>query len=366
MNLGADPLDALPSPVRGYLAAANWAGAALTPADVERIAAHRTGANATTARTTTAQTTTAHPTTAAEIEGAYAYLQALSPALQAEAPRRWAENEPPVRIDDQLDLHWSWLPDRLAQDPPALIVFALREVRPELAKETLRALWSRLRTANASELEVAAPAPALAAHLRRRLFSAFALLSEKPRTGGLAALLALGKKELHLLVYDLGFSEITVAAGTSGSPELAELLRGFEGADATRLQRIFVKGQPPRPGTTLPEPGSEAALSAERRRAEATENVRSAYAASGQKDDFVGYVGLRRLAAALASDPRDWCRHLGQKMKHPEARLLLEWRDRYHVEGVSPSTDILGEITHRLATVVSRTTVPAVANRVWA
>lgn len=365
MSFGADPLDQLPSFARGQFLAARAAGTTFSPEGIERLAEQLAAREV---KDGAARSPAASVANLAELWAQFESLPGDSLAAIAE---RWAKDDAPIRIDDRMDLHWSWLPELFEGEPAALIVFALREVRADLAKETLRAHWSRLRSVPASDLEVAEMSPELASFLRVRLFSNFVLLVDKKRNGPLTGLLTLGKKEMHLLVYDLGLQEISIAGGREGSPELAQLLEKYDGAESTRLLRIFRKGQTPPVGYVAPEPDTPEAAREERRAQEAADNVRAAFEAAGNEGDLVSFLGLRRLATALSADPRDYCRYLGQKMQRAQALQLVAWRDALAAEPagedtLTARTELAAEIVRRLGSIVLRTNVPTVTSRVWA
>jgi len=261
----------------------------------------------------------------------------------------WLVSEPERKLEPELDLHWSWLPDALQGEAPALIVLLLHSITPEVAKEVLRAMWPRLRNVPSRELEASAPSEAWMAGVRRHFLTRFALVSaEAPRA--LAPLLHLPRRELHLLLQETGLAEIANAGGSDLPRELDARLEQFDGIDAARARRLLKRGEE---------------IEATRREL-ARRHLATALEAAGAQGDLVGCAAFDHLGAILSRAPREEAVYFAQRLKREEGMWLLERRDAWASEATLEVEPLRALLLKRIATVVSRSAVPTVANRVWA
>ncbi len=323
-----DRLDSATSLARGFLLASRWAGDSPSDDAHERI-----------------------PILAdADLAKEHEAIGLLPDDRRAALGVVWLSREKPARIDEALDLHWSWLADELRDENPALVLQLLGALRPGLAKETLRALWSGLRQTKSSDLEIGHPAPALAAHLRRWVFSCFALVAERERgERSLAAVLFLGKRDLYLLVQDVGLRSIARAGGGGGREEILRLLQAQGGAEATRISKLLQKNAAENAS------GSDSEESDDPAEVRASALVRRAVeASSGSGGDLVGLVGIGTLALALSSEPRSFAVQIAQRMTKEVGSRLVEWRDEHAAGDDEGRDESAAEVLERLANVLSR------------
>lgn len=253
---------------RGFLLAMDWANATPRPNLDQRV-----------------------PRLAGEdIPVLYGTFRALPLASRQSLRITWAKREPLQRIDERVELHPSWMTERLRPEPPTTLLLALGELPPEMGRDVLRTLWPKVRPSRPEDSlgEITPLQPALAGHLRRRLFTRFVRLRvTETATGRFTRLLDLDAAELWLLSQELGRIERARTRSATDSDDTA----------AKHLQVV--------------------------------EDI------SKSEDQVVGLLGLRLLAVTLALAPREYCLHVAQKMAYPIAQHLLDWRDSDDSSGKS-------------------------------
>lgn len=301
---------------------------------------------------------------ASDVAGRVSALEGQDPAREYEAvsllpaDRRsalgsvWLGMEPRGRIDEALDIHWTWLAEELKGEPPVLVLHFLGTVKSDLARETVRALWSTLRTAGGDELEIARPSPVMAASLRRSFFSRFALAAEREREGAASALLLLSRRELYQVVQDAGLQEISRIGGRDRSRELLRLLKGYRGVETARISRMLAEE-----GTGGAE-GAEGAPPETRR---AVELVGRAVEETGGEGDLVGLVGIGKLAIAISAEPPRLVKMLAARMSRAAGTALIDWTARFAREERGDREATANEIMERMGTILSRESSPALA-----
>ncbi len=284
---------------------------------------------------------------------AFAILSSLPPEQRGALAERWHREEP-ARVDDWVDLHWTWLVEPLEKEPFPLALLLLRELRPGLAKETAKALAVK-KPAGGEGLDLKRlPAP-LAAHLRRSLFSRFLRgggAPGEPAEGG--ALLSLSRRELYLLLQDVGTVEVIRVAGHQ-SHDLLRRLRGFREKDREETVKLLTAF-----GKAAEEAGPEGEEAAGKGGAGAAAGrslacVEEALAGASDGEDVVGLTGLSRIALALADRPRDAALSVARKMLRPWGERLLAWRDRYFEAGAEGGGEASREVADRIMKIRERT-----------
>lgn len=273
----------------------------------------------------------------------WAAMAALRDEAFASLTLHWLSQEPPRRIDDVLDLHWSWLEPELRDWPPHELVWFLLHVPPRAsAQELLRAFYPKIQSVLNQPLAEVEPPPALLAELRRRLYSRFLLRMEDGAeastaasaqrvgvgaTASARAFLSLDRAMLHLLVQEAGLHTIALAGGENPTTDLAPRMAELVGSEATRLQRLYKKGLARPVGSSGEGADPEIAAAYAVARTEAAEDLSVALDALGptREGDLVGLAGLRLLARGLAGESPVLCRNLAQRMHAPAATRFLMW-----------------------------------------
>ncbi len=325
-----DRLDERTSFARGFLLASHWAG--LPP-----------GGNV-TSRIPALE--------GQETEKEYEAVSLLPPDRRSALGSVWLGMERRSRIDEALDVHWTWLAEELKDEPLTLVLQFLGTVRPDLARDTVRALWATVRSAKTDDMEIERPSPVMAAHLRRHFFSRFALVAEREREGAVGALLLLSRRGLYQVVQDAGLQEISRIGGQDKSRELLRLLKGYRGVESARISKML--DEEGKGGAD----GAEDALPGRNR---AVELVGRAVEATGGEGDLVGLVGIGKLAIALSCEPARFVRMLACRMSRPVGTLLIEWAARFTGEEREDREEVANEIMERMGTILSRESSPALA-----
>jgi len=329
-----DLLESCSPAAKGYLLAALRSGAEANPSLSERLPVLRDQ----------------------PIAEALSILASLPAEQTAALADRW-QRAAAVRIDDSVEVHWTWLVEPLEREPFPLALLLLRELRPGLAKETAKALVARNRAAAGGDLDLKRlPAP-LAAHLRRRLFSRFPLSPGGEEGEGGSGVAALSRRDLYLLLQDVGTVEIVRLAGDR-SHEVLRRLRGFraeERVETVDLLRAFWKGaSKAAAGAEEESEGSEEERETEREIVLRLERVEEALEHASEGEDVVGLVGLSRVALALAGAPRRAALVVARKMLRPWGERLLAWRDRFSETGAGGAAAAAAEIEERIGKIRAR------------
>lgn len=325
-----DRLDERTSFARGFLLASHWAGVPPSGDVARRVPALE----------------------GQEPEKEYEAVSLLPSDRRSALGSVWLGMERRGRIDEALDIHSTWLAEALKDEPPVLVLHFLGTVRPDLARETVRALWSTMRSAKSDDLEIERPSPVMAAHLRRHFFSRFALVAEREREGAAGALLLLSRRELYQMVQDAGLQEISRIGGRDRSRELLRLLKGYRGVESARISRMLAEEG---------AGGAEGAEGAPPGRGRAVELVGRAVEATGGEGDLVGLVGIGKLAIALSCEPPRFVKMLAGRMSLPVGTALIEWTAHYAKEGRDDREAAANEIMERMGTILSRESSPALA-----
>ncbi len=233
----------------------------------------------------------------------------------------------------------------------------LAAVRPESARQVVRALWPALRSAKSDDLDVKPPSPALAARLRRHVFSRFALVAEREREGIVGALLLLSRSELYRIVQDAGLREISRIGGGDRSREVLRLLKGSCGDDTAGISRLLAEEAE----LDAAGGGGGEEKSTDPARARALELIRRAVDSAGGEGDLVGLVGIGKIAVALSGCARRTAEMLAQRMSRPVGIFLLRWRNEFALRE-RDDRDVVGEeILERMGTILSRESSQALA-----
>jgi len=231
-----------------------------------------------------------------DVPALYGAFRALPEESRQSMRITWAKREPLQRIDGRLKIHSSWMTELLSQEQSSTLLLALGELPPEMGRKVLRALWPKVRPSKPEDSvgEMKPLQPALAGHLRRRLFANFVRVSDSPQAGNrendrFGRLLDLDRSEVWLLCQELGRSvQAQAESAADPSPSAIEHLRV--------VREIF-----------------------------------------GSEDSIVGHLGLRLLALALAAAPRSFSLSIAQQMARPIGQHLLTWRDESDRDG--PATE---------------------------
>jgi len=366
-----DPLGACPSLIRGLLLAARWAGRA--PAE---------GIDARSAPVAAPLRGAVDGLRAGvDLNESWTAIAALREEAFASLTLHWLAQEPPRRIDDVLDLHWSWLEPELRDWPPHELVWFLLHVPPRAsAQELLRAFYPKIQSVLNQPLAEVEPPPALLAVLRRRLYSRFLLRLEDGgeasatasasasvqraglgATASARAFLSLDRSMLHLLVQEAGLHTIALAGGEHPASDLAPRMAELVASEPTRLQRLYKKGLAKPVGSSGEGADPEIAAAHAAARAEASEDLTVALDGLGptREGDLVGLAGLRLLARGLAGESPILCRNLAQRMNAPAATRFLAWREETEAapgaDGKRARRDeARQELARRLGVVLSR------------
>ena len=306
---------------RGYLLACDWAGRRPESAVEERI-----------------------PRLAGEGVPALYDSFRLLPRTSREALRiTWSKRERRCRLDEVVGLHPSWLTDHLGDESAASLLVALGEIRPELGREVLRALWPSLKPRAGEEIEVRPLAPAWSGELRRWLFRRFVHAAPSPtRDHPPDRLASLDAQQVWLFVQDLGRDELTRVAEAAPS-EVDSLLRGLPHDQAVQLRRLLasvLNGVPE--GSTDTMQISFDPVQQEGRDEvgaggfhAAAEHIRAVLELAEIDANILGSIGLRSLAAVLAAYPRAYALQIAQRMGLPLAERMLAWRDDFEARGAA-------------------------------
>ena len=351
MTLGPAALNECKSFTRGYLLAARWAGA--RPAD---------------------DVATRLPKLGDEPVGElYDAMDELPEASRSALEKVWVKREARRRLEDALGLHWTWLADVLADEPAPLLLLALGEIEPSIAKEAFRHLWPKKRV-RSNEVEVTPLHPSMAGHLRRHLLARFALLGEREqKVDKLAALLILDRRDVWMLAQDLGRATLSDMAQSHNRGALERFLQRVPGARSARIRRMVEALEPgdfsdatssdiraPEPDASEGDPAGADGAGANEDDEEANPVKRgladldAAMAVAQTEGELFGLVGLRKLSRGLADRPREYCLSLAQKMARHLAHHLVTWRDAGAERGESATDETIQEIVDGLGAALSR------------
>ncbi|MFN8548400.1 MAG: hypothetical protein U0527_10695 [Candidatus Eisenbacteria bacterium] len=323
--MSSDTLHDLPGFARGFVLAHTWAeaqGAPRAPGAGDRI-------------------TPLHPRAIDEV---LERVAALGIDELAGIRGEWLVSEPERRLEPELDLHWSWLPEALEGEAPALLVLLLHSDRARRRRrEVLRALWPRLRNVPSKELEASAPSEAWMAAVRRHFLTRFALISaDGPRgsrrcfTSPAASCTSCCRRPARPRSR---WREATTCRARSNRGSTSSR------ASTPRARRLLKEARDRGEAATSP---AVTFLGPRRRR--------------GGQGGSRGWVALDHLGALRAARGVDLLRAA------PAARAgrwLPTRRDSWGAEEALEIEPLRAEQLQRIATVVSRSAVPTVANRVY-
>ena len=356
MTLGPAALNECKSFTRGYLLASRWA--AVRPAD---------------------DVATRLPKLGDEPVGElYDAMDELPEASRSALEKVWVKREARRRLEDALGLHWTWLADVVEDEPAPLLLLALGEIEPAIAKEAFRHLWPK-KKARSNEIEVTPLDPSMAGHLRRHLLARFALLGEREqKVDKLAGLLILDRRDVWMLAQDLGRATLSEMAQSHNRGALERFLQRVPGARSARIRRMVEALEPGdfsdatssdiRPPASSPGQGkgeTEEAGNADGADPAGSDDeanpikrglddLDAAMAVAQTEGELFGLVGVRKLARGLADRPREFSLSLGQKMAKHLANHLITWRDTGAARGEAASDETIQEIVNGLGAAMSR------------
>jgi hypothetical protein len=275
-----------------------------------------------------------------EIPKLYDSFRLLPRASREGLRSTWARRERRCRLDEEVGLHSSWLTELLAGESGATLLVALGEIRPELGRDVLRALWPQVKPRPGDEVEVKPMEPAMAGALRRWLFRGFVHAAASPaRDHPLDRLAAVDPQQMWLFAQDLGRDELTRVA-EAAPIEVDALLRRMPNDQAVQLSRLLgsvLEGAHFPASTDTMQISAPAQASPTARRADAFEtavrHIRAVLDLAETEANVLGSIGLRALASVLAGHPRDHALRVAQKMDRALAFRMLGWRDSFEERG---------------------------------
>lgn len=346
MTLGPAALHECKSFTRGFLLASRWAGVRPTDGVAKRL-----------------------PKLGDEPAGAlYDAMGELPKASRAALEKEWVKREARRRLEDALGLHWTWLVDVVEDEPAPLLLMALGEIEPTIAKEAFRHLWPKKKS-QSNEVDVTPLSPAMAGHLRRYLLARFALQGEREqKSDKLAALLILDRRDVWMLVQDMGRATLTELAQSHNRAALDRLLQRVPGTRSARIRRML-DALEPRDGF-LDATSSDVRAGASKGAAESEsssgeddetnpvkrglDDLDAAMVVAQSEGELFGLVGLRKLARGFADRPREHCLSLAQKMARHVAKHLIAWRDEGAARGETANDAAIKEIVDGLGAALAR------------